>query len=279
MLNFFNKLKAFNRQRVTTRRNAKFQTVFSNEFDRSGLQLDALKLLLANTLTHDNKINGRKDFAVYSTFFGDTNARTFNKTDINQEFDHFFISNNKQILNMATDRGWHPIYLDLPISTNRILSAQQSKIPKALPHLFPALKNYDTLFYIDDKVSFNAIQMYQQSQILIEKKQALMVREHPSLKHNILNELSVAMIQPRYQSQREQAVAYIAEQIKQGRNLKVKNLYWTSAILRNMAHFDSIRIGENWYEAILTCGIECQISFDFVAQDYKSILLMPQNIT
>jgi hypothetical protein len=279
MLNFFNQLKAFNRQRVTTRRNAKFQNVFSNEFDRAGLQLEALKPLLANTFTHHNKINGRKDFAVYSTFFGDSNARTFNKTDINQESDHFFISNNKQILNMATDRGWHPIYLDLPISINRVLSAQQSKIPKALPHLFPALKNYDSLLYIDDKVSFNATQMYQQSQILIQKNQALMIREHPSLKDNILNELSAAMIQPRYQSQREQAVAYITDQIKQGRSLNVKNLYWTSAILRNMTHPDTIRIGENWYEAILSCGIECQISFDFVAQNYKSILLMPQNIT
>ena len=180
---------------------------------------------------------------------------------------------------MTTDRGWHPIYLDLPISTNRVLSAQQSKFPKALPHLFPALKNYDSLFYIDDKVSFNATKMYQQFQILIQKKQALMMREHPSLKHNILNELSVAMIQPRYQSQREQTVAYITDQIKQGRDLNVKNLYWTSAILRNMNHPDTIRIGENWYEAILSCGIECQISFDFVAQNYKSILLMPQDIT
>ena len=279
MLNFFNQLKAFNRQRVTTRRNAKFQTVFSNEFDRAGLQLHTLKPLLENTFTHHNKINGRKDFGVYSTFFGDSNAKTFNKTEVNQKFDHFFISNNKQILNMATDRGWHPIYLDLAISNNRVLSAQQSKIPKALPHFFPALKNYDSLFYIDDKVSFNATKMYHQSQILIQKKQALMMREHPSLKHNILNELSVAMIQPRYQSQREQTVAYITDQIKQGRDLNVKSLYWTSAILRNMTHPDTIRIGESWYEAILSCGIECQISFDFVAQDYKSILLMPPNLT
>ena len=180
---------------------------------------------------------------------------------------------------MAIDRGWHPIYMDLPISTNRVLSAQQSKIPKALPHLFPALKTYNSLLYIDDKVSFNASKMYQQSQILIQRKQSIMIREHPSLKDNILNELSVAMIQPRYQSQRDQAVAYITDQIKQGRNLKVKNLFWTSAILRNMTHHDTIRIGESWYEAILSCGIECQISFNFISQNYKSILLMPHNIT
>jgi hypothetical protein len=120
--------------------------------------------------------------------------------------------------------------------------------------------------------------MYQQSQILIQRKQAMMIREHPSLKHNILNELSVAMIQPRYQSQRNQVVAYITDQINQGRELEVKTLYWTSAILRNMAHHDAIRINEDWYEDILNCGIECQISFDFIAQNYKSIMIMTQNL-
>lgn len=279
MLNFFNHLKFLNRQRIADRRNARFQTVFSNEFDRVGLQLDTLKLLVSNTNSHNIKGNGPKEFAVYSTFFGNSNAKTFNNAEINHEFDHFFVSNNQQILNMAKNRGWHPIYLNLPISTNRILSAQQSKIPKALPHLFLALNNYDSLLYVDDKVSFNVTQMYQQSQILIQKNQSMMMREHPSLKNNILNELSVAMIQPRYQSQRKQIVTYITDQIKQGRELEVKNLYWTSAILRNMAHHDTIKINEDWYEAILNCGIECQISFDFVAQSYKSIMLMPRNIS
>ena len=278
MLNFFNKLKAFNRQRVTTRRNAKFNTVFNNEFDRAGLKLDVLKPLLANTFTHDNKINVRKDFAIYSTFFGDSNAKTFNKTVVSQKFDHFFISNNKQILNMATDRGWHPIYLDLPVSANRVLSAQQSKIPKASPHLFPVLNQYDSLLYVDDKISFSASKMYQLSQTLIQQNQALMIREHPSLTKNILNELAVAMIQPRYQAQRDQMVAYIDAQIKNGLQLRVEHLFWTSAILRNMRHIDTCLINEDWYEAILDCGIECQLTFDFVAQKYNSITLMPQTI-
>lgn len=278
MFKIFNQLKALNRQRVTARRNAKFQTVLSNEFDRSCLQLNALKPLLANTTAHNEHRNGTKEFAVYSMFFGNSNAKTFNKADIDHHFDHFFISNNPQILKIATDRGWHPIYLDLPISANRVLSAQQSKIPKALPHLFPALHHYDSLLYVDDKIAFSASKMHQLSQTLIQQNQALMIREHPSLTHNILNELAVAMIQPRYQAQRDQMVAYIDAQIKNGLQLRVEHLFWTSAILRNMRHSETYLINEDWYNAILDCGIECQITFDFVAQKYNSISLMPQAI-
>jgi hypothetical protein len=278
MFKFFNRLKELNRLRVTARRNVKFQTVLSNEFDRACLQLDALKLLIANTISYKEQRNGAKEFAVYSTFFGNSNAKTFNKADIDHHFDHIFISNNQQILETASNRGWHPIYLDLPVSANRVLSAQQSKIPKALPHFFPALHHYDSLLYVDDKISFNASKMYRLSQTLIRDNKAFMIREHPSLTHNILNELAVAMIQPRYQAQRDQMVAYIDAQIKSGLQLRVDHLFWTSAILRNMRHSDIHLINEDWYDAILRCGIECQITFDFVAQKYNSITLMPQTI-
>jgi hypothetical protein len=120
--------------------------------------------------------------------------------------------------------------------------------------------------------------MYQLSQTLIQQNRALMIREHPSLTKNILNELAVAMIQPRYQAQRDQMVAYIDAQIKNGLQLRVEHLFWTSAILRNMRHVDTCLINEDWYKAILDCGIECQLTFDFVAQKYNSITLMPQTI-
>ena len=105
MLKIFKQLKALNRQRVMTRRNAKFQTVLSNEFDRAKLQLNALRPLIANTVSHNEQRNNAKEFAVYSTFFGESSAKTFNKAAIDRHFDYFFISNNQQILKMATVRA------------------------------------------------------------------------------------------------------------------------------------------------------------------------------
>ena len=159
------------------------------------------------------------------------------------------------------------------------MSSQQSKIPKALPHLFPNLKNYVFLFYVDDKIEFNANKISGLCSNLIQSNYTLMIRNHPSLNSNILNELAVCMIQPRYQSQREQIVEYVTQQISYGHNLKVNQLYWTSAILRNMTQPDTNLIGEKWYLDILSCGIECQISFNFIAQQYNSIGLLPEDIT
>jgi hypothetical protein len=107
---------------------------------------------------------------------------------------------------------------------------------------------------------------------------SLMVRAHPSLHGNILNEFAAAMIQPRYQAQRDQTVEYIDKKLHEGLKLKVEDLYWTSAILRNMRHPETIKINEDWYANILECGIECQISFDFIAQKYASIAVMPDII-
>jgi hypothetical protein len=279
MLKILNHFKALNRKRLSERRNAKFQGVLSNKFDRESLRFETLKPLIANTSTYDTHGMRNKKFAIYSTFFGASKAKTFNRMTIDSNFDHFFISNNQNVLKIATSMGWKPIYFDLPVSTNRILSAQQSKIPKALPHLFPALKHYDALLYIDDKLAFNASKMYQLSKALVENNQSVMIREHPSLTRNVLNELAVAMIQPRYQAQRDQIVAYIDDQIQTGLKLRVDHLFWTSAIIRNTKHVETNLINEDWYSAILDCGIECQIAFDFIAQRYKRIALMPQDIT
>jgi len=279
VLKILNHLKVLNRKRIADRRNAKFQSVLSNDFDREQLQLEYLRPLIANTEIYETQGSENKKFAIYSTFFGASKAKTFNKAPIDPNFDHFFISNNHNILKIANGTGWQPIYLDLPVSTNRILSAQQSKIPKALPHLFPVLNHYDALLYIDDKLAFNASTMYRLSKTLIQNNQSVMIREHPSLTGNVLNELAVAMIQPRYQAQRDQIVAYIDDQIRTGLKLRVDHLFWTSAIIRNTKHAETNLINEDWYAAILDCGIECQIAFDFIAQRYKSIAVMPKDIT
>lgn len=279
MFSLLKHLKSLNRQRISNRRNAVFQNEFSNEFDRSALQLDTLKFLIAKTDSFPERLKATKKFAVYSTFFGTSHTKTFNTTQIDPQYDHFFISNNENVLALAKARGWIPIFLQLNISTNRVLSAQQSKVPKALPHLFPALKHYDFLFYVDDKIAFNANKIYLLKDLLIHgQNYAVLIREHPSLTNNILNEFAAAMIQPRYQSQRDQVVAYIDKQIKSGLKLQVDRLFWTSAILRNMNHADTRLINENWYEAIIDCGIECQVSFDFIAQRYSSIAVLPQII-
>jgi hypothetical protein len=269
-------LKKLNKERVVNRRNIKFKTTLSNSFDRKVLEISSLNSLI--TINSASAKISIKELAVYSTYFGSNKNKTFNARTVAAGVDHYFISNNKDILSTVESAGWIPIFLDMEISINRVLSAQQAKIPKALPHIFPKLSNYDFLFYVDDKIEFEVSALKSLLEMMRKNEKSIIVRAHPSLHGNILNEFAAAMIQPRYQAQRDQTVDYIDAKLHDGLKLKVENLYWTSAILRNMRHPDTIKINEDWYANILECGIECQISFDFIAQKYSSISVMPDII-
>lgn len=276
MKNILKIIKELNRKRVADRRNDKFNTTLSNSFDRQSLAISSLNGLIASNAAIPKPVV--KELAVYSTYFGSSTNKTFNANRVAEGVDHYFISNNKDILSDVEKAGWIPVFLGMELSSNRVFSAQQAKVPKALPHLFPVLSAYQFLFYVDDKIDFNVLSVKPLMEIMIKGNSSLMVRTHPSLHGNILNEFAAAMIQPRYQAQRDQTVEYIDNRLHEGLTLKVANLYWTSAILRNMGHPDTITINEDWYSNILECGIECQISFDFIAQRYSSISVMPDII-
>ena len=74
------------------------------------------------------------------------------------------------------------------------------------------------------------------------------------------------------------ALDIISEEATKGCKLFCQ-LYWTSAILRNMKHPDIESLNNIWYQSILRCGTNCQISFDIVSQQFQSVTLLPLNIT
>jgi len=211
--------------------------------------------------------------AIYTTYCGSTGNRTIVQQTLNRDFPHYFFSNNPQILRLAQELGWIPILLSLEVSEDPVVSALQAKIAKAVPHLFPPLKSHDFLFYIDDKIPVHAARLPGFIRALVDSNGAMAVRPHAFLSGNILYEFGQAMLQPRYKTQWSKTVDYITQELKEGFALECQ-LYWTSAILRNMNHPDTERINSLWYEHINRCGTECQISFNFVAQRFTSIRLL-----
>jgi hypothetical protein len=181
-------------------------------------------------------------------------------------------------LNIVTASGWIPIHLQVEVSDNVILSAFQAKFAKAAPHLIPQLAKYKYILYVDDKLEFNVEKIPEFIELLNKEDSALSIKAHPFLSGNILLEYGEAVLQPRYRAQSKQMVSYITEKIKQGYQLE-SQMYATGAILRNNAHRDTTQINQTWWADIQHCGIECQISFDFIAQKFNSITLLPQSIT
>lgn len=215
--------------------------------------------------------------AVYSTYCGTTRNKTFNPLPVESDYQHFFISNNEEVLSESTKLGYSPIFLDKEVSDDPVLSAYQAKIAKVLPHTIEPLTVYDFLFYKDDKKLLNTAKIEGLVKMLIDSDSSIAIRPHPFLTGNILYEYGEAMRQARYKAQWNKTVAYITEELENGSQLACQ-MYWTSAILRNMRHSDTIEINNKWWEHINRCGIECQISFDIIAQKFKSITLLPLSL-
>jgi hypothetical protein len=215
--------------------------------------------------------------AIYSGYFGTSQNKTFTKNVLPKGYDFYFISNNDDVLKLAEKQGWIGIKFETEVSENQLLSCFQGKIPKVLPHLFPQLQGYTYLFWLDDKKRVTEKMSSLISQ-MVTQNASMSLREHPDLKGNILLELAECLIQRRYKAQLSQMVGYIADEIKAGFTLQPDRLFWASAILRNMNHPDAVKINEAWYTHILRCGIEDQISFDFVAQRFNSIHTMQNEI-
>ena len=217
------------------------------------------------------------NLAIYSTFCGSEKNSTFNSNIVSDKYEHYFISNNEKILNKAIKSGWIPIYLNRKVSEDLNISAFQSKFAKSMPHKFNQIKNYDYTFYTDDKLIPN-IERIENSIDKIKKTNSSMgIRSHPFLKNNILFEFGESMLQTRYKVEWVKTVKYINSEIKKGYKLET-DMYWTSAILRNMKHKDINLINEKWYNHIKRCGIQCQISFNFISQKFDTIRTLPDDL-
>lgn len=223
------------------------------------------------------KRNANFNLAVYSTFCGSNKNKTFNPMQIDVSCPHYFVSNNEDVLAETQKIGWIPIYLEEPVSDDPILSAWQAKYAKAMPHLIEPICNYDFTFYKDDKINFDINKIKDLIEILKKENFSLMLRPHDFLFENILYEFGEAMLQPRYKILWNKTVNYMQEELNKGASFECQ-LYWTSAILRNMKHADTEKINNKWMKHVNRCGIECQISFDIIAQSFNSIGLMPLKI-
>lgn len=257
------------------KKNKKFDISEIEDF-LANIKLDSIKNILSGESNLDTKLTSK--FAIYSTYCGPTSRRKFERKFIQSNVPHYFISNNLDVLDSAKKYGWTPFYLDIPVYDNLVYSAYQSKIAKALPHIFSFLNQHDYTMYLDDKLFFDEDLLYDFEKLLLNNEAALALREHDFLKANVLAEFAESMLQKRYYVLKDRTIKYLNIQINSGRSLQLSKLYRTGAIFRNMRHSRINEINENWYQNILDCGINCQISFDILAQSYKDIVTLPGHL-
>lgn len=217
----------------------------------------------------------KPNLAVYTTYCG-TNVNT---TFCGKKYDNYpsyFISNNQDTLRKAEQCGWQPIFIEgMDPVDDPIVSATQAKFAKAMPHRFPELAGFDFLFYADDKYKIAEELIPGLAASLRANKSPLAMKHHPWLPPNVLYEYTESLFQKRYCDQRQSMMDYMTSQLMSGLSVQSQHHFTTMCILRDMRHPDAVAINETWYDHIQKCGIECQISFFFVAQIFKNVSVLP----
>lgn len=244
----------------------------SDEYDRAPLERGAMHNVIDPNPAYPE---AQGETAIFSTYCGRTRAFTFDHNNRARIYPHYFVSNNRRVLEITSHFGWRPIFLDVPIVANPVEAAQQAKIAKALPHLFPDLRKYRFLVYSDDKQRIHHDAIPGEIEMLTKANGALALKLSPHVSDNVLWEFTDTLMQNRYRTQAHRMLRYVLGQLEAGKSLDTDRMFMTGYGVRDLHNPAAIHLSEQWYDDILVCGIDCQLAFDFLAQNEPKIIDLP----
>jgi hypothetical protein len=136
---------------------------------------------------------------------------------------------------------------------------------------------HDFLFYTDDKYKLQETILPGLAASMRANQSPMAMKLHPWLKPNVLLEHTESLFQKRYLDQRGMMIGYITSQLMAGLKVQTDRHFTTNCVLCDMRHPEIAALNETWYQHIQACGIECQVSFFFVAQLFANITVLPDH--
>ena len=212
------------------------------------------------------------DLAFYTYFYGSNNNPAFCIPEVpTLKYKCYYFTNNMDMFNHLKSTQWIPIYDNKPLSENAIQSCMDGKEIKVLPHKNIELQKYSYLCYLDNKLNGLDIDFIERyiNNYFINNNYALLLRVHQFVHDNVWNEFNESMLQERYRIESEQYTKYIKKQVDNGLIETTKTHCTCNFLIRNMKHPQINLINETWYDHIIECGIQDQISFFFVKQIFE----------
>ena len=219
-----------------------------------------------------------KLLAFYSCMIGSVaNPRYLFPELPSRDFPCFMFSNNKSYLSQLQEKNgqWNCILVEDTNGINiedQVECAMLSKYYKSCPYSLEQLQEYkytcyfDTTLLVDEQKVLRYIQ-----EILPYSNYKWITTPHPFLSACVWNEYREAMLQERYRRDSDKYRRYIETKIEEGWKDTMRCHYATGFHIRE--NCDIVReICEEWYTEIKKCGIECQISFFFIAQKWERII-------
>jgi len=192
-----------------------------------------------------------------------------------QTDDCYFFTNNQEIYTALKSTRFIRIFMPyIRIENDPIYDAMNSKILRACPFHFKVLNNYKYLCWFDTKITVFEEKVKNIVDSLEKGPHIMAFTKHPysNTFKSVWDEYNLAITYERYAKQKDMYKSYIEKKLKSGYSESIDIHYCTTFNIRKNCKIVK-DIGEKWLEDIDKCGIECQISFQFINQEYGQHIL------
>jgi hypothetical protein len=222
--------------------------------------------------------SAKPNLCFYTCFFGpDTNVANQIPVPPSARYPCFYFTNNRATLTKLKGTGWKGVDLThIPVKLTDRENAADAKELKAAPHHFAELRPFAFTCYMDSKLHVCDTDVEGMCALFGEQPPtsaaAFMIGHHPFCAPKVWDEFALAMGQERYREEEAKMRAYIAKQLAAGLQAEKDVHHQTGFILRRSSPAVE-KLNETWFAHIKECGIECQISFFFVHQLFRSIVV------
>ena len=214
--------------------------------------------------------------AYYTCYFGgDNNYSKMIPPVPSATEDCYYFTNNSEIFERLKSTKFISIFLsEIPVENDPIKDSMNAKELRACPHRFGILTTYKYLCWFDSKLVVFEEEVDATVEILEGSQKLMAFTKHPFSGRfkSVWDEYNLAIQYDRYSDQKEMYRAYIEEQLRNGFSEEISVHFCTGFNIRKNCERVQ-EIGENWLHHIRQCGIECQISFQFVNQAYSEYIL------
>jgi len=224
-----------------------------------------------------------KSLAFYTCFFGGSGnwARVVPPVP-STEHDCYYFTNYmplfQQLSSAATGLGrWIPVWSERPIHNDDVLDASEVKELRCCPDRFSELKKYAFVCWMDSKLMITDMERFSDLIIAVEREDTpcMAMTRHPVPHQTVWGEYELAITYQKYARQKEAYKKYIESQLAAGMDVNKALRVSCGFNVRRMG-VRAYEIGECWLSHIRQCGIEDQISFQFVHQLFEDdIVLFP----
>lgn len=184
------------------------------------------------------------------------------------KYDCYFFTNNHQLAHKLKDT-WKIIFMEIPIHNCDVKDTMETKEIRCCPHRFDVLNQYEYLCWFDTKLAVYENKIEELMLELEKTDKIIVLTKHPYSDrfNSVWDEFNLSMAVPKYYSQKERYENYIRKQINLGFSEKI-NVHFCNGWSLKKKCKKMEEYNELLYLHVQECGIEDQISLQFIQQKY-----------